>query len=64
MTNEEAKEAFFSGVPVRSKGIRYKHISAIIYRKDEDGKVFVSAEMSDQNGNSATIARAKDIEVI
>ena len=64
MTNEEAKEAFFSGVPVKSKGIRYKYISAIIYRKDKDGNVLVSAEMIDQNGNSATIARTKDIEVI
>ena len=64
MTNEEAKEAFFSGVAVKSQGIRYKCISAIIYRKDKDGKLIVSAEMLDNSGNSRTVARTQDIEVI
>ena len=64
MTNEEAKEAFFKGVAVKSQGIHYKCISAIIYRKDKDNKLIVSAELLDNSGNSITIARTRDIEVI
>ena len=61
MTNEEAKNAFLSGVAVKCKGIRYKCISAIIYRKDKNGNVLVSAEMIE--AHSVTIALTKDIEV-
>lgn len=64
MTNEEAKEAFFSGVPIKSNGICYKCITAIIYRKDAKGGLIVCAEMLDKCGGSVTIARTKDIEVI
>lgn len=64
MTNAEAKEALFSGASVKHKDIRYKCISAIIYRKGEDGALMISAEMIATSGNSVTIARIKDIEVI
>lgn len=63
MTNEEAKQAFFSGVPVRVKEIKYKRISAIIYRLDRDKRLIVSAELQDKCGHSVTIARVQDIDV-
>lgn len=62
MTNEEAKQAFFDGVPVKANGVNYTCISAIIYRLDRDKNLIVSAELQDKNRNSVTIARVKDIE--
>lgn len=62
MTNEEAKQAFFDGVPVMCNGIFYINISAIIYRLDRDRKLIVSAELQDKNKNSITIARVQDIQ--
>lgn len=64
MTNEEAKEAFFKGRPVKCNGIFYVCISAIIYRKGEKGELIISAELLDKKENSVTIARTKDIEVL
>lgn len=69
MTNDEAKEAFLSGVPIIHKddyrhiNSRYSHISAIIYRHIQ-GKLCVSAELTDPCGHSVTIADIKDIFTI
>ena len=66
MTNEEAKEAFLSGVPIIHKddyrhiNIHYSHISAIIYRRI-NGRVCVSVELADRCGHSVTIAPVKNI---
>ena len=68
MTNDEAKEAFISGVPVVHKDEyrhidqRYTRISAIIYRYIK-GKLCVSAELADGCGNSVTIASVDSIFV-
>lgn len=64
MTNEEVKQAFFSGVPVQVKEIEYKRISAIIYRLDREKKLIVSAELQDKCGHSVTIARVQDINFV
>lgn len=66
MTNDEAKEAFLSGVPIIHKddyrhiNSRYSHISAIIYRRI-NGRVCVSAELADVCGRSVTLAPVKNI---
>lgn len=64
MTNEEAKAAFFSRLPVKAHGITYKRISAIIYRIDKDNKIIISAELLDKTERSVTIARLQDIQEV
>jgi hypothetical protein len=62
VTNEELKEALMSECEVKHKGIIYKCVSAIIYRK-RNGKVDVSAELTDKKQNkSVSIADPKFIE--
>lgn len=64
MTNEEAKAAFFSRLPVKANDITYKRISAIIYRLDDNNNTIISAELLDKRGNSATIVRLQDIQEV
>lgn len=54
MTNEQLKEAIFSGCQVEHRGIIYKCVSGIIYR-NKGGKLDISAELLDKNGNSVSI---------
>lgn len=54
MTNEQLKEALFSGCQVEHRGIIYKCVSGIIYR-NKGGKLDISAELLDKNGNSVSI---------
>lgn len=54
MTNDELKEALFSGCQVEHRGIVYKCVSAIIYR-NKGGNLDISAELLDKNGNSVSI---------
>lgn len=54
MTNEQLKEALFSGCQVEYRGIIYKCVSAIIYR-NKGGKLNISAELLDKNNNSVSI---------
>ena len=61
MTNEEAKQAFFDETPVMCGGIRYKYISAVIYKKDANKKVIVSVELCDRCGHSHSIVRVQDV---
>lgn len=51
MTNDELKEALFSGCQVEHRGIVYKCVSAIIYR-NKGGKLDISAELLDKNENN------------
>ena len=63
MTSEEAKKCLFSRAEVVCKSIRYKCITAIVYRLDEARQnIIVSAELLDKNKNSVTIAQLKDVE--
>lgn len=64
MTNEEAKAAFFSRLPVKANDITYKRISAIIYRLDDNNKTIISAELLDKTERSVTIARLQDIQEV
>ena len=61
MTNEELKKALFEETPVKFGGITYEKVTAIIYRKKENG-VAVSAELLDRCKNSVTIAEAERVE--
>lgn len=63
MTNEEAKQAFFDETPVMYGGIRYKYISAIIYKRDKYKNVMVSVELWDRCGHSVNIARVQDVSL-
>lgn len=63
MTNEQLKEALFSGCQVEYRGIIYKCVSGIIYR-NKGGKLDISAELMDKNNNSVSIvnpAKAKEV---
>lgn len=61
MTNDEAKTALFKRLPVTYNGINYSYISAIIYRYDRKFNLIVSAELTDKNNRSVTIAQIKDV---
>lgn len=61
MTNEEAKNAMFQRTPVTYNGINYSYISAIIYRYDRNHTLLISAELTDKNNRSVTIAQLKDV---
>lgn len=61
MTNEEAKTALIHRTPVTYNGINYSYISAIIYRYDKGNNLLVSAELTDKNKHSVTIAQIKDV---
>lgn len=61
MTNEEAKTALIQRTPITHNGINYAYISAIIYRCDERKNIRVSAELTDKNKRSVTIAQIKDV---
>ena len=62
MTGEEAKKYLYSRQEVECNGIRYKRISAIIYRLDEKGNIVVSVELLDKSQNSVTVARLIDVK--
>ena len=61
MTNEEAKTALIQRTPITHNGINYAYISAIIYRCDERKNIRISAELTDKNKRSVTIAQIKDV---
>ena len=61
MTNDEAKEALKKRTPVIFNGIEYLYISAIIYRYDKNRNLVISAELTDKNKRSVTIAQLKDV---
>ena len=61
MTNDEAKTALIQRTPVMCNGIYYSYISAIIYRYDRNNQLVISAELTDKNKHSVTIAQIKDV---
>lgn len=63
MTNEEIKNALFSGCQVEHNGIIYKCVSTIIYRL-RDGKLVLSAELLDKNCNSVSIVDASRVKEV
>lgn len=63
MTNEQLKEALFSGCKVEHRGIIYKCVSGVIYR-NKDGKLDISAELMDKNGNSISIVNPERVKEV
>lgn len=63
MTNDEAKTALVKRTPVSYNGISYAYISAIIYRYDKNGNLLISAELTDKNKHSVTIAKIKEVQI-
>ena len=61
MTNAEAKEALKKRTPVTFNNVEYLYISAIIYRYDKNRNLVISAELTDKNKRSVTIAQLKDV---
>lgn len=62
MTNEQLKDALFSGKPVEHDGIEYKRISALIYRKNKDGGLRIQVELEDIKTHSVTIAEPAKVK--
>lgn len=64
MTNDEAKAAWKSGVPVIHRGIEYVEVSALIYRIDrQTGKMSMQVELYDRCGHAVVITDPKLVEV-
>lgn len=59
---EQAKKLMWLELPISSSGVVYDRISALIFRKD--GVFKASAELTDKEGNSVTIASLQHIETI
>ena len=68
MTSEEIKKAMHEFSPVRYDGIKYKRISAYIYRaiakRRGTYKIVMQCELLDFNEGSVTIADAEKVELI
>lgn len=55
MTYEEAKKAFARQEPVLYRGIEYRHINAIIFRRHGAEKI-TQLELQDIDARSVTVA--------
>lgn len=55
MTYEEAKKAFDRQEPVLFKGVEYRHINAIIFRRRGSDRI-VQLELQDIETKSVTVA--------
>lgn len=55
MTYEEAKKAFDRQEPVLFKGVEYRHINAIIFRRRRSDRI-VQLELQDIDARSVTVA--------
>lgn len=67
MTGAELKEALQNGKKVvlnlpRSGTFEFDCLSAVIYRRGENGQIKVSAELLDKSKNSVIIAEPKRVE--
>lgn len=63
MTHEEVKAAFKAESPVMFNGVRYRRVSALIYRKNPTGAgMIMQAELLDQNYRSVLIVSPERIE--
>ena len=70
MNAEELKNALLSGCPVEYRSLdntrlMFKCVSAIIYRKNKNGKISISAEVADRKAKSVCIVaidRLKEVQ--
>ena len=65
MSHAEVKAAFKAECPVMFNGIRYRRVSALIYRKNPAGAgMIIQAELLDQNYRAVLIVSPERIEPI
>ena len=62
MTYEEAKKAFDDQSPVKYKGVEYKQVNAIIFRR-MDGEKVIQLELQDTKAKSVTTARLEGVSL-
>lgn len=62
MTIEELKTAFAIEKPVVFNGMTFKYVSAIIWRKNKEGKRIFQAELQDEKANCVVIADPDRVE--
>ena len=67
MTGTELKEALQNGRKVIANlpnqgNVEFDCVSAVVYRRDEKGRIKVSAELLDKNKNSVVFAELKSVE--
>lgn len=63
MTIKEAVRAMIAKAPVAYKGVTYKRISGMIYRKaQKSGSMKVRVELQDKCGRSVSIARLRQVD--
>lgn len=55
MNVDELKTAFATEKPVMWQGSKYKCVSAIIWRKDKEGRRILRAELLDMNAKSVVV---------
>lgn len=55
MNVDELKTAFATEKSVMWQGSKYKCVSAIIWRKDKEGRRILRAELQDMNTNSVVV---------
>lgn len=63
MTKDEAKAAFLKGSPVVHGGIRYKSITALIYRRDSVKGIRVQLELLDYNARCVVIVEPERVTI-
>lgn len=64
MTDKEVKEAFLTASPVMYKGKEYRPITALIYRRTDNG-MLVQAEIHDNvAANAVYIVSPRELEPI
>ena len=63
MDNKALKQALFDGVPVQYNGIKYQKVNGILYRI-VSGKLSISDELLDYNGNCLVYAPVAKVELI
>lgn len=62
MNVDELKTAFATEKPVVWQGSKYKCVSAIIWRKDKEGRRILRAELLDMNARAVVIVDPDRIE--
>ena len=63
MDYQQAKEAFNTKKEIKHKGVEYRCITAIVFRRT-NGLEVIQLELLDKNGNSVTVAKMKDCEAV
>lgn len=64
MANINLNTAFKNMLPVEYHGVKYRHITAVIYRAVSKGQHIVQVELLDKCGHSVVIASPQEVYVL